>query len=82
MARQVCPVDNRKSRGHQGVHTDDQHVVGHNDGPPPGTGEEGRQGGQPVGGPAEHPSSTGHGKHSDGHKGQAEKIARDKKPAT
>ncbi|HLN08197.1 MAG TPA: hypothetical protein VK281_04450 [Xanthobacteraceae bacterium] len=81
MARDVRPVDNRKSRGHQGVHTDDQHVVGPAAAPPaPVPGEKGH-GGQPAGAP-EHASPPGHGKHAGGHKGQAEKIARDKKHHT
>ena len=79
MARQVRPVDNSKGRGHQGVHTDDQHAAGKHGGPPePRTSDEWQQGEQPFGDSIEHQSPTGHGKHAKGHKGQAEKSARDK----
>jgi hypothetical protein len=82
MARQVRPGDNRKGRGHQGTHTDDQHAAGGRlgGGPDLGTGKELHETDQPLGALMDHQSPAGHGKHAEGHKGQAEKAARDRKP--
>jgi hypothetical protein len=78
MARQVRPIDNRKNRGHQGVHTEDQKAVGRKHGgpPEPRVGEEVHEGQQPGGAPREHPFAAGHGKHVHGQEGQAAKTAR------